>query len=116
MLERWLINIVISFVLRQLARFKGDIDWAKVRADMNARVAALVPGSWFDDEACYLANALLDGVLVVLGSSAELEKLLQLLAASNWSGAFDALKDLLTRVWIPTGGSAKKAHALLTAA
>ena len=116
MVERWLINIVISFVLRQLARFKGDIDWAKVRADMNVRVAALVPGTWFDNEACYVANALLDGVLVVLGSSAALERLLQLLATSDWNGAFEALKDLLSRVWIPTGASAKKAHALLAAA
>lgn len=115
MLERWLINLVISFVLRQLAKFKNEIDWAKVRVDMSARIAAVIPGTWFDDEAVYVANALLDGVLLVLGQTADLERVLALLAASDWNGAFEALKDLLLKVWNPTAASGKKAQALLAA-
>lgn len=116
MLERWLVSLVVSFVLRQLAKFRGEVDWAKVRADMNVRVKAIVPGSWFDDEACYIANALLDGVVAVLASSADLENILNLLAAGQWQAAYEALKDLLLRIWSPVGASAKKAQALLAAA
>lgn len=116
MLERWLISIVISFVLRQLAKFKQDVDWGKVRADMDARIRALVPGSWFDNEAVALCNSVLDGVIFVLGSSESIETILRLLAESKWEDAAAALKDLLMSVWIPRGASAVKAVSLLKAA
>jgi len=113
MLERWLVSIVINFVLRQLSKFKKDIDWGKVRADLDTRVRALVPGTWFDQEAVAICNAALDGVLSVLSSTEDLERVLQRLAAGDWAGAYEALKALLLSVWNPTGASGKKVQALL---
>lgn len=114
MLERWVIGMVISFVLRQVAKFKHDIDWAKVKADVDVRVRELIPGDWFDDEAVLAVNVVLDMVVAALSAQEDLERLLTLLAASDWQGAALALKELLLKVWSPApeaSSKVKKLHA-----
>ncbi len=118
MLERWIIGMVISFVLRQVAKFKHDIDWNKVKSDLDLRVRALVPGDWFDDEAVLAVNVVLDMVKSALSAQSDLEAILTLLAASDWQGAALALKDLLLKVWNPAPDASvklKKLHAAVSA-
>jgi hypothetical protein len=109
MFEKWLIGMVVAFVLRQVAKFRDTIDWAKVKADLDARVTALVPGVFFDSEAVALVNALLDRIVMVLGDTADLQKILDALAASDWAGAYAALLVLIQHAWTPTEGPALKA-------
>lgn len=112
MWDRIVLNMVIGFVLRQLAKFGRDVDWAKVKADAEVRVRALVPGTWFDDEAVTLVNAAIDACRVAVAAEADWDALLRALAAQDWNGALMALKGLLAKVWHPTA----KANARLVAA
>ena len=103
MLERWALNLVIAFIMRQLAKFGQTIDWAKVKADLDERVRALVPGTWFDDEVVALVNMVLDRCAEVLAHGAAIEALLKLLADQKWDEALQALKALLLGGWVPVG-------------
>ena len=96
-------KIVIGFVLRQVDKFRESTDWEIVRADMHERVALLVPGEWFDDEAQKIADALLDGVKAVLAAQKDLGELLDALAEKRWEAAFAELRDLLLGAWDTEG-------------
>lgn len=112
MWDKIVLNMVIGFVLRQLAKFGKTIDWAKVKADADVRVRQLVPGTWFDDEAVALVNGAIDAVVVALGAEGAWDKLLHALANQDWDGALTALRELLAKVWHPTA----KTNARLVAA
>lgn len=101
MFEKYLISLVIGFVMRQLAKFVATVDWATVKIDAAVRIAAVVPGEWFDAEAVAVANALIDGVQAVLSSTAEWEKIINLLATSKFTEAGEALLELLAKQWKP---------------
>lgn len=103
MLDRWLIILVINFVLRQLAKVSGTVDWANIKAEMDKAVRDFLPGTWFDDEGVAIADALLARVQAVLSNSDAIKHILELLAAQDYTGAFLALKDLLLGGWIPGG-------------
>lgn len=100
MFERWIISMVISFVLKQLDKFVHAVDWTKVRADALARVAKFVP-AFFKQEAEQIVNFVIDGVVAVLSAQADLQAVLDLLAASKWQEAGDALIALLKKIWLP---------------
>lgn len=112
MWDKIVLNVVIGFVLRQLAKFGRQLDWAKVKADAEVRVRALVPGTWFDDEAVAVVGAVIDACKVALAAESDWDALLHALAAQDWNGALAALKGLLARVWHPQA----KANARLFAA
>jgi hypothetical protein len=95
MLEKWLVSIVIGFVLRQLAKFKEQTNWETVRTDLEARVKDLVPGSWFDAEAVLLVNLVMEKLVAILGSAEVLKEILEKVAAEDWVGALSTLKGLL---------------------
>ncbi len=112
MLEKLLISIIVSFVLRQIAKFKDQTNWATVRADLEARVKDLVPGTWFDPESVALADLVLEKIEAALGATADLSALLHLVAAEDWVGALAFLKDLLLKA-LPAGSKAAAAvHTL----
>ena len=102
MFQRVIVNLVISFVLRQIAKFRTEFDWAKARADVITRVKDLLPGTWLDAEGEAVVNALFDGLQLVLGASDEIEKILRLLADSKWEEALDYVKQLLLGAWDPS--------------
>ncbi len=95
MIQRMVISFVISFVMKQLEKFKGSIDWTLVQKDLDTRIRALVPGSWFDDEACAVVDAALASFKAVLGEGADLKKVLELLAGQEYSEAAQLLKDIV---------------------
>ncbi len=111
MLEKWLVSIVIAFVMRQFAKFRDQLDWDKVRLDLETRVKDLVPGSWFDDEAVMLVDLVLAKLKSALGDSEAIGKLLTLLASSDWPGALVFIKGLLSAA-LPTATEVKLAAAL----
>lgn len=104
MLQKWVVSLVISFVLRQLAKYQDQIDWAKVKADFEKRAADLMPGFWFDDEVKALAGLVIDACQEVLSEGDQIEKLLKALALGEWDVALLALKELLLNAWKPKEG------------
>jgi len=97
----WLINLVIGFAIRQLAKFGADIKWELVKADWGARLAALIPGDWFDAEAVFVLEKALDVMSVVLSSAEVLEKIVDLVKAKDLSGAIALVKELIMGVVSP---------------
>jgi len=113
MIQKWVIQMAISFVMRQLAKWGSSIDWAKVKADVEERVKALVPGEWFDSEAVAIVMALLDAAASVLSASAELEKIVKLAAEGKFPEAWAALRDLILGSWQPSSPAEKTAYACI---
>lgn len=99
MVQRIVIGFVISFIIRQLEKFQDSIDWDKVKKDATERVKALVPGTWFDDEAAKLLELVIDAAKQVLNSSEELKKILNFLAAKKYYEALSSLKLLILSLW-----------------
>lgn len=115
MLDRILVNMVISFALRQVEKFETGVDWAKVSADAETRIRQVVPGSWFDDEAAAVVRALIDGIKSVLGEKAQLEGLIRTIAGGDWPAASVALTRLLLEGWTPTSAASTRASNALVA-
>ncbi len=95
MWDRVVIGMIISFLLRQLDKFKSGINWAMVKVDIAVRVRALVPGTWFDDEAVAITDGLVDRVAAILADTAALNNILQLMGQQRWAEAGNALLALL---------------------
>lgn len=115
MLDRWIVNLVIMFVLRQISTFQNGIDWTLVRADADARIRQLMPGQIFDDAAAAVVLSLIDGVEFVLGAQGDLQAILHLLSSGDYQGAGEALKRLLISFWQPTDMSGARASKALVA-
>lgn len=111
MIQRWILSLVIGFVMRQLAKWKKGIDWEKVKTDFQERVKALVPGEWLDSEAAALAGTLIDMVVGVLGANAALERLIELAVDQKYQEAWTLLRDLILSLWKPEGEMQVKVYA-----
>lgn len=95
MLKNWLIQAAIAFALRQLAKWQGGIDWAKVKADLSARVRDLIPGEMFDGVAVKMVESVVDMLAAALGDQKEIDNIVNLLMAGKIPEAMLALKDLI---------------------
>ena len=117
MFNKMILRLVISYIIKALAKFGTTTDWDLVKADAANRVAALLPGTWFDAEAIAICNAVIDAVANVLTKSAGWQKVLDAVAAQDWPAAMNAVKELLTSVWsVDTTDVAQvNAHAGLVA-
>lgn len=61
-----IISLVATFVVRQLAKYGAEnLDWSKVRTDLNERVIKLVPGDMFDPFAQALVGKIVDLLEVI---------------------------------------------------
>lgn len=103
--EKWLVNALITFVLRQVKKFTTEVQWDKLKEDASARVRDLVPGEWFDDHVSSIAVTVLATCEHALKSENRLEKILLLLAEDakdgkpDYEGAAIALKSYLMKSW-----------------
>ena len=111
MLNSWVISLVIAFVVRQISKYGKEIDWAKVKADAEIRIRALIPGEWFDDEAVMLVNAIIDRAAEVMLNAAAIEKIMTLAANGKWAEAFAELKKLLVDGWVSVPAKVRNAVA-----
>lgn len=111
--QKWLIEAAIAFIVRQLTKYQKTIDWAKVKADLAARVAALVPGEFFDHDAIEMVNALIDAVAKVLTFEKSFQLVLSLLAEEKYPQAIEALRNLLLKAWKADTIVAEKAKSLI---
>lgn len=114
MLQSWIINIVVAFILRQWVKFGNSIDFAKVEADMVKRLTDILP-SWLDAEGVAVVKALVAGAAAVAANTAAIDNILRLAAAEKWAEALNALKNLLLGAWVPVDAAGLKAKAMLAA-
>lgn len=93
-----ILKLVIGFILRQIAKFAESTDWTKIKADALARIADLIPGTFFDQAACDLVAGVIDACALALKDAADLKAFADALNAKDWAGALDALEDLLQKI------------------
>lgn len=100
-MNRWLINLVLGYLLTQLAKWKELFDWAKFKEEADAYIRDLVPGTWFDAMAERIANTVIDAAAAVLGDKAHLDVILKALSAGDYAAALVALRQMLEAIWRP---------------
>ncbi len=105
---KMIMNMVISFVLKQLMKFKDGIDFKKVTADIDAKVRDVVPGTWFDDEAVAFVHTIMGPLEAALSDSGKQAELLTLLSQEKWSDACDLLKGYALEHFSLADASAKE--------
>lgn len=111
--QQWIIKAAVGFVIRQVTKYGKTIKWELVKKDFAVRVADMVPGTWLDDEAIALSNAIIDSCAAVLRDVGRIERLVTLLAQEKTGEALTVLKDLLLGAFVPKTVEQKKFVAAL---
>lgn len=101
MIQKWVLSIVVAFVMRQIAKFTMGIDWVLIKLDIEARVRDIVPGVWLDDQAVKLALTLIDIVASVLSAQEDLQKIVDLMIAGKTMEAWEVLKAMILDGFVP---------------
>lgn len=101
MFKNWIIAMAISFVIRQLEKWREMLDWEMVKKDAEERVRALIPGDWFDDEAVSMVMTLINVVQKVLSESEQIQDIFEYLADGKFQEAWESLRDLILDQWSP---------------
>lgn len=78
----FIVDMAVSFALRQVQKFADKTDWSKVKADLAVRVRDLVPGEFFDTEAAAASNAAIELVEKFLKGDTD-EKVVKLIVAGK---------------------------------
>jgi len=94
MITGWIWELVIHFILGQLAGATGAIDWTGLRNAYDAHLAAILP-HWLAVPATAAANAAFGAAQLALSDQADLAKILAAVAAGDWQGAKSALEALI---------------------
>lgn len=115
-IEHWVVNAAIGFVVRQVAKFGAETKWDLVKKDFAIRAADLMPGKWFDDEVVGLSNELVDACARAFANPKTLGIVLELLAEEKYSEAGRKLADYLLKAWRPETAIAAKAMSLIEGA
>lgn len=115
MIQKWVISMAISFVMRQIGKWGTSIDWAKVKKDVADRIAALVPGEWFDAEATAAVLAFVDVAQKVLAATEDLQKIVQLVVENKIPEAWSALRQLILSAWDPASPAEQMAYSCVEA-
>lgn len=95
MLQRLLIKAMISFVIGQIEKFREQLDWDKVRKNMDAYVRNLVPGTWFDEQAVKIVDSVFLAIKNVVSQGDYIKHILQLLAEKKYAEAIELVKQLV---------------------
>jgi hypothetical protein len=101
-MPNFLFGLIVSFALRQIAKFAEKTDWNKVKTDIDPRIRDLVPGTMLDDAAVDLFNNAVDCFALALKDADDLKQIADAVLAGDWKGVFDALIALLEEVTHPS--------------
>jgi len=101
MIQKWLIETVITFGMRQIWKWRAGINWDLVKLDLAKRVRELVPGEWLDDAAVDLSNQLIDMIAAALMDQKDIEAMVKLLVAGKPDEALKMLLDLIKKHFVP---------------
>ena len=98
----FLMNLVVSFVVRQFLTFTGNINWATVKSDWAVRIAALIPGTFLDAAAIEICNGAIDCLALALNDQTGLQAIGEAVAAGDWAKVLSTLVGLIQRVEHPS--------------
>jgi len=96
----WIVNLVVGFVIRQIKKYGESLNWAKVKADVEAQLKTLLP-DWLEGAVIELALKALDILSGVITSEA-LKSIAEKLVSGDVAGALAELKDLIISLIAPT--------------
>lgn len=91
MIESMVKQMLLSFFLRQLAKFGEALDKAQLRADLDARIRKLIPGELFDDAMSEFAIRVLDCVFAIMSLEQEAVKVIELVEQKKYEEALTYL-------------------------
>lgn len=94
MIVGWIWDLVIHFVLVQLANLVGNVDWDAIRAKFDGHLKAILP-PWLAGPACAAADAAFAAIKAALCDQADLKAILEDLAAGNYAKAYMDLQKLI---------------------
>jgi len=112
-IEQWIANAALSFAIRQLAKYGKNTKWDLVKKDLAIRVADLVPGDWFDEQAVEVCNQIIDAVKRALDNTKTMEIIGKLAIEGKTSEAIIRLRDYLLKAWKPETPAGVKAMSLV---
>lgn len=87
----WLATMAITFAVRQLNKFGEQTDWNKVKADADARIRDLVPGTFFDEFAVAFLNKVFDLCVEMLKEPEYMTQLMTLIAEGKLQDAINLM-------------------------
>jgi hypothetical protein len=98
----FILNIIISFVVRQVVNFSTNTDWNKVKADADARISALFHIKFLGDAVTEIVNNTIDCLALALQDANSLAQLAAAVETGNWNNVYTVLIALLTNVIHPS--------------
>jgi len=94
MFKKYILEIVVVFFIRQLARYTEGLDFELFRKDLEERMRKVIPGECLDEIGVQFMNTILDG-LVYLISNAELSGVVEALKNKDFALAIELVKNSL---------------------
>jgi hypothetical protein len=88
----FLYPLIIGFIARQITKFGTETNWQKIREDLAIRVAALVPGEWFDEEVVAAVDFVVAKVESVLENAEAITALVTAIAGKKFPEAVAILR------------------------
>lgn len=110
-MEKWIMSMAVSFVLRQIAKYGASTNWALVKKDLEERVRQLVQWSWLEDAAVAILDSAIDACAAATQQASDLQHIADALVAGDLLGAARALQVLLGKV-VHLPGAVGMIHAL----
>lgn len=93
-LEKMALNLALPFILRQIDKFQGQINWDQIEKDLESKMKGHVP-SWLESSVIEVVKFIVIAVKNSLSQADALNKIIQLLAAKDLPGALMELKVLV---------------------
>jgi len=87
----WLVQAMVTFVVRQLAKFFESSNFDKIREDLEIRLRDLIPGEMFDDAAIKMMDVILDTIQKFLQEPMEAKNIFEHLKSGDVNYAIESL-------------------------
>lgn len=110
MIQKWIIGMAISFLMRQISKWGKSINWPMIKADVAARIAKIVPGEFLDAEVVAAAMMMIDVAEKVLSASEALEMVVKFMVDGKMNEAWQALRQLILDAWQPVNAAEQMAY------
>lgn len=96
-MEGVLEGLAIKFVVHEMSIYGKGVDWAKLKADLDGKVMAMLPAFW-GAEAKKAVDAVIDACAAAMQDVKDLQEVLDAVAAKDFAGAEGALVDMVGKL------------------
>lgn len=112
-MANWILQLIINFVLTQLASFGTNINWGDIKTKANTFVNSFLP-SFLQPSVDGLVDGAVDAIAAALADSADIGLIISDLAAQNWAKALSDLEAMLEKLATPTASAVAAATKLVS--